>query len=169
MAYLLMTLIGDLIGNFMIDLYQPLNDEKWDGRYLRLAKDISSWSKDPSTKVGAVVIGNKGQVLSQGYNGFPRGIHDTTERLDDRATKYKFIVHAEMNAIYNATYNGVSLDGSTLYVSGLPVCLECAKGVIQVGIKKVVTAKMEVPEKWQESCKEAKELLEEAGVKVETS
>lgn len=143
--------------------------DKWTGRYLRLAKEVGSWSKDPSTQVGAVVIGSKGQVLSQGYNGFPRGIGDSNARLQDRQSKYKYIVHAEMNAIYNATYNGVSLDGATLYVSGLPVCGECAKGVIQVGIKEVVTEKMDVPEKWKESCEEAKKLLEEAGVKVRTS
>lgn len=143
--------------------------DKWNGRYLRLAKEVSSWSKDPSTQVGAVVIGDKGQVLSQGYNGFPRGIGDSQARLNDRETKYKYIVHAEMNAIYNATYSGVSLDGATLYVSGLPVCGECAKGIIQVGIKEVVTENVEVPDKWKESCAEAKKLLEEAGVKVRTA
>ncbi len=87
---------------------------KWDIRYLNLAKEVSTWSKDPSSKIGAVAIGSKGQVLAQGYNGLPRGIFDGKERLRDKETKYKYIVHAEMNLIYNATYNGVSLDGSTL-------------------------------------------------------
>ncbi len=112
--------------------------DKWDNRYLSLAKEVATWSKDPSTQVGAVTVGAKKEVLSQGFNGFPRGIKDTDERYNHRETKYKFVVHAEMNAIYNATYSGTSLDGATLYIYGLPICSECAKGIIQVGIKKVV-------------------------------
>ena len=108
---------------------------KWDLRYLELARTVGTWSKDPSSQIGAVAVGSKGQVLAQGYNGFPRGIFDGGARLNDRELKYKYIVHAEQNLIYNATYNGVSLDQSTIYVTGLPVCYECAKGVIQVGIK----------------------------------
>ena len=111
--------------------------DKWISRYLTLAKDISTWSLDPSRKIGAVAVGSKGQILSQGYNGFPRGIKDTEERLNDREQKYKYVVHAEMNVIYNATFNGVALDGAHLFVYGLPVCSECAKGIIQVGVKKV--------------------------------
>lgn len=107
---------------------------KWDKRYLELAREVASWSKDPSKKIGAIAVGSKGQVLSQGYNGFPRGIDDSKRRYEDRAIKYKYVVHAEMNVIYNATYNGISLDGATLYVYGLPVCSECAKGIIQTGI-----------------------------------
>ena len=139
--------------------------DKWHSRYIDIAKVVSHWSKDPSTCVGAVAVGSKGQVLSQGYNGFPRKINDGPERLQDRETKYQYIVHAEMNCIYNATYNGVSLDGATLYVSGLPVCQECAKGVIQVGIKHVVMWDRDYPEKWKESFYNSKELFREAGVK----
>ena len=87
---------------------------KWDLRYLKLAEEVSSWSKDPSSKIGAIAVGNKGQVLAQGYNGFPRGVIDKPEYYLDRETKYKYVVHAEMNVIYNATYNGVSLDGATM-------------------------------------------------------
>ena len=114
----------------------------WDQRYLDLAKHISCWSKDPSRQIGAVVVGDGGQILSIGYNGFPRGIKDD-ERLHDRETKYPLVVHAEMNAIYNATLNGISLRGSTLYVWGLPVCSDCARGVIQVGIRRVVMNSMD--------------------------
>ena len=114
-----------------------LTGQGWGKKYTNLAKEISTWSKDPSTQVGAVVIGEKGQLLSQGYNGFPRGINDTDDRLNNRERKYELVVHAEMNAIYNASFNGVSLKDSTLYVYGLPICSECAKGIIQVGIKKV--------------------------------
>lgn len=110
----------------------------WDYKYCELAKHISRWSKDPSTCVGAVTVGHSGQILSQGYNGFPRGIRDSSKRLADKQEKYKYMVHAEMNCIYNASLNGVSLNESTLYVYGLPVCSECAKGVIQVGVKKII-------------------------------
>lgn len=137
---------------------------KWDKRYLDLAYAVSKWSRDPSTQIGAVAVGSKGQVLSQGYNGFPRGIKDTKERYEDRETKYKLIVHAEQNLIYNATYNGVSLDGSTLYVTGLPVCSECAKGVIQVGIKRVVMPHLDDMKTWKESWDLTVCMFREAGV-----
>ena len=142
-----------------------LTAEGWGDKYTHLAKEISTWSKDPSTKVGAVVIGEHGQLLSQGYNGFPRGIKDSEERLNNRERKYELVVHAEMNAIYNASLNGVSLKDSTLYVYGLPICNECAKGIIQVGIKKVVAMR---PKKyniaWEESINNARNLFSEADV-----
>ena len=142
-----------------------LHGKAWGDRYTHLAKEISTWSKDPSTKVGAVVIGNNGEVLSQGYNGFPRSIKDTPQRLNDREKKYNLVVHAEMNAIYNASLNGVSLKGSTLYVYGLPICNECAKGVIQVGIDKVIaTRPADYNKEWDESIKDAKALFKEAEV-----
>ena len=142
-----------------------MHGKAWGDRYINLAKEISTWSKDPSTKVGAVVIGNNGEVLSQGYNGFPRSIKDTPQRLKDREKKYNLVVHAEMNAIYNASLNGVSLKGSTLYVYGLPICNECAKGVIQVGIDKVIaTRPADYNKEWDESIKDAKALFKEAEV-----
>jgi dCMP deaminase len=140
---------------------------KWHKRYLNLAKEVSTWSKDPSRKIGAVAVGSKGQILSQGYNGFPRGIEDDGWRLNDRPTKYKYVVHAEMNVIYNATFSGVSLDGATLYVYGLPVCSECAKGIIQVGIKEVhVFVDQSIDIKWLESWDLTRSMFDEAGVKV---
>ena len=139
---------------------------KWDERYLALAKEISTWSKDPSTQVGAVTVGSKKEVLSQGFNGFPRGINDSAERYNDRQTKYKFVVHAEMNAIYNATYSGTSLDGATLYVYGLPICSECAKGIVQVGIKKVVIEKSKELDNWNDSLKLSQAMFIEAGVEL---
>jgi dCMP deaminase len=143
----------------------------WDMKYSELAKYISSWSKDPSIKVGSITVGGRGQILSQGYNGFPRGIEDTQERLNNRKEKYKYVVHAEMNCIYNATLNGVSLNGATLYVYGLPVCSECAKGVIQVGIKRVVIytpeiTKADIPEKWKVSGEQSRAMFKEADVTV---
>lgn len=141
---------------------------KWQSRYMKLAEETASWSKDPNTKVGAVVVGDKGQILSMGYNGFPRGIKDTKSRLEDREKKLSLVVHAEMNAIFNATYNGVSLDGSTLYVYGLPVCSECAKGIIQVGIKEVYVQsdKINIRPHWTESWKNSVSMFREAGVKI---
>ena len=139
---------------------------KWDERYLALAAEVATWSKDPSTQVGAVTVGSKKEVLSQGFNGFPRGIHDTDERYNHRETKYKFVVHAEMNAIYNATYSGTSLDGATLYVHGLPICSECAKGIIQVGVKKVVIKKSKELDNWNESVQLSKEMFDEAGIEL---
>lgn len=139
-------------------------DNKWDLRYLKLAYEVAQWSKDPSSKIGAVTVGSKGQVLSQGFNGFPRGLKDDFTRLHDRETKYKYVVHAEMNAIYNATYNGTSLDGATLYVYGLPICSECAKGVIQVGIKRVVMPNQKMDGKWLDSWMTSMNFFDEAGV-----
>lgn len=131
---------------------------------MELAKAAASWSKDPSTKIGAVAIGDKGQVLSTGYNGFPRKIEDTEDRLYSRNIKYQLIVHAEMNCIYNATYNGVSLDGATLYVAGLPCCSQCALGIIQVGIKKVVMDGDPENERWKESWELTRTLFNEAQI-----
>ena len=139
----------------------------WRNRYLNLAKHISTWSKDPSRQIGAVAVGSKGEILAQGFNGFPRGIHDTDYRLAYREEKYKYVVHAEMNVIYNASFNGVSLDGADLYVYGLPVCNECAKGIIQVGVKRVfilTSGSNSVPDMWIESWNNSKSMFDEVGI-----
>lgn len=140
------------------------NQNKWDVRYLELARHISTWSSDPSRKVGAVAIGSKKQVLSQGFNGFCRGFDDSKERYANRELKLKFIVHAEANVIYNAAHSGVNLDGSTLYVWGCPICHECAKAIIQCGIRRVVMPSMETPKSWVDSVAFGQELFAEAGV-----
>jgi dCMP deaminase len=142
-------------------------DYTWHRRFINLAKEYSTWSKDPSTQVGAVAIDpNTRRVLSGGYNGFPRGIEDTDERLNNRDLKHSLVVHAEMNLIYNATRSGISLEGSHLYVWGLPVCSECAKGIIQTGIKVVFVAESCVNIKpfWIESWQKTKKMLTESGV-----
>ena len=157
-----------MLASIIIKGIDEMGKSTWDDRYMAIAKEVAQWSKDPNTKVGAVVVGDNGQILSQGYNGFPRGIHDTPERLNDRETKYKFVVHAEMNVIYNATYNGVSLDGASLYVYGLPVCNECCKGIIQVGIKKVYVSNecISIRPHWYESWKETLDMFNECGIEV---
>jgi len=147
-----------------------ISDDKWTKRYLSLALSVSSWSIDPSRKIGAVAVSEKGQVLATGYNGFPRGMLDKLERYENREVKYKFIVHAEMNCIYNATYNGTSLDGATMYVYGLPVCSECAKGIVQVGIKRVIYTlgdnKEEVADIWKESLLHTEQIFSECGIQI---
>lgn len=139
----------------------------WSQRFINLAKEYSTWSKDPSTQVGAVAVDPKTRrVLSGGYNGFPRGISDTDERLNNRDLKHSLVVHAEMNLIYNATRSGISLEGSHLYVWGLPVCCECAKGIIQTGISVVYVAESCVNLKpfWIESWNKTKGMFLETGV-----
>ena len=148
--------------------HQPVDvDYTWHRRFINLAKEYSTWSKDPSTQVGAVAIDpNTRRVLSGGYNGFPRGIEDTDERLNNRDLKHSLVVHAEMNLIYNATRSGISLEGASLYVWGLPVCSECAKGIIQTGIQRVFVAESCVNIKpfWVESWRKTKSMLDEAGL-----
>lgn len=139
---------------------------KWNKRFLKIAEDVAEWSKDPSTRVGAVIVGNQKQILSQGFNGFARGIKDYPQRYENRELKYKYIVHAEANAIYNAINNGASTLGSTIYVHGLPVCHECAKAIIQAGIKKVVYNTLP-DERWKESAEFAINMMNEAGVIVQ--
>ena len=107
-----------------------------DARWLKLACYISSYSKDPSTQVGAVIVGDGQRVLSLGWNGFPRKVIEDAERWE-RPQKYQWVEHAERNAIYNAAYHGTSLKGATLYCP-LPPCADCARGVVQAGIKYVV-------------------------------
>ena len=141
-------------------------DTKWKKRFLKLSKEISTWSKDPSTKVGALIISEDRNIISTGYNGFPRGIEDTEERLNNRELKYKFILHAEMNCILNALYNGRSVKDCILFVHGLPPCSECTKSIIQAGIKKVITDS-KATDNWKESLKLSLEMLKEANVEIE--
>ena len=115
------------------------SSDKWDRRFIELAKHISTYSKDPSTKVGAIIVNDNHLVVGMGYNGFPRGVEDSEERLNDREQKYAMVVHAEANAILMA---GHKCRGATLYVYPSfvlpPICNECAKLVIQSGIREVV-------------------------------
>lgn len=108
---------------------------KWDKRFLSLAEHIGTWSYDPRTKLGAVIVDERNRIISVGYNGFPRGVLDIQERYDDRTTKHLFVAHAERNALDNSP---MSVEGCILYVPLFP-CNECAKSIIQRGIKKVVS------------------------------
>ena len=146
-------------------LVRPLSD-KWDIRFIELAKHISNWSKDPSTKVGCVVVGEDREIRSTGFNGFPRGIEDDDERLLDREKKYLLICHAEENAIMHAARTGVSLKGSTAYVTW-PPCSRCARSLIQSGIKEIIYPEPgEIPERWIDDFTISNSMIEEAGVIV---
>lgn len=136
---------------------------RWDLRFMEIALDVSRWSKDPSTKVGAVVVQGR-RIRATGYNGFPRGIADDG-RLEDRLTKYAIVVHAEMNAVLDA---GRDCEGATLYLHGMPgpPCSSCAKHMIQAGIRRVVTRAGETPERWREDLERSRALLAEAGVEL---
>ena len=106
----------------------------WDLRFIGLAAHVAQWSKDPSTKVGAVIVNDLKQVLSLGYNGFPRGVSDMASRYEERDQKLKLVAHAERNALDNAPFD---VRSGTMYATLCP-CNECAKGIIQRGIKRVV-------------------------------
>lgn len=140
-------------------------DQKWDERFTRLAEHIAQWSKDPSTKVGAVIVDPKRRVVGMGYNGFPRGVADTFIRYHDREQKYEMIVHAEINAILNAVQ---SVAGCTLYTWPLKTCARCAAAVIQAGITDVVVPStgQTMHDKWVESWNVAQRMYQEAGISL---
>ena len=140
--------------------------DKWDIRFLDLAEHISAWSKDPSTKVGCVIVGEDRESRSTGFNGFPRGIDDDEERLHNRDLKYPLICHAEENAIMHAARIGVSLKGSVAYVTW-PPCSRCARSLIQAGINEVIYRDgMEIPERWMDDFNTSTAMFKEAGVAV---
>lgn len=144
------------------------HDYKWIPRYLNDARHFAQYSRDPSSKIGAVAIGRYGQVLSRGWNDFPRRVGNSPERYLDRDLKLKLVVHAEQNCVYNACLNGVSLDGADLYVDGLPTCSDCAKAVIQTGVKRVIMRhprELRNPEYWENEFNLSKMMFEESGVK----
>ena len=129
-----------------------------------VAKLAASWSKDPSTKVGAVIVRPDRTVASIGFNGFPRGVLDHEDRYADRETKYAMVVHAENNALLNSRE---SLEGCTLYVTPLPPCTQCTAAIIQRGIMRVVIdQKKEVPENWKKQFDISRTMFQEAGVAV---
>ena len=139
----------------------------WDKRFLKLAKHISEWSKDPSTQVGCVV-GPDRELRSTGFNGLPRGIEDNNERLNNREIKYPLICHAEENAIMHAARIGMSLKDCTAYVTW-PPCTRCARSLIQAGISTIIYPKdIEIPERWLEDFNLSLNMLKEANIYLKT-
>lgn len=138
-----------------------MNDlSKWHYRFLNLAKHISEWSQDPSTKVGAVIVDNKKRIVSIGYNGFPVGIQDDA-RLNIRDIKLELIVHAEINAILFS--NKFDLTNCILYTYPLFPCIRCATQIIQKNIKMIVSVNNNNT-KWASSINMSKDIFKEAGV-----
>ena len=134
----------------------------WDEYFMGVARLSAMRSKDPITQVGACIVNDKKRIVGIGYNGFPKGVDDDSfpwskdgEWLN---TKYPYVVHAEPNAILNST---VSLDNSTLYVTLFP-CNECAKLIVQSGIKEVVYLEDKYNE--QDMFKASRKMFESAGV-----
>jgi dCMP deaminase len=143
-----------------------------DEKHMALAQFVGdTYSKDRSTKVGCVIVGVDNEVLSVGYNGFPRGADDDTEARHERPEKYLWSEHSERNAIYNAARIGVSLKGATAYVTPLECCIDCARGLVQVGIKRIVmkvsALSNERAAAWAVNRNMIMEMYEECGVEVD--
>lgn len=142
--------------------------DKWDRRFFDICKIIATWSEDPHRKVGAVIVGHGNQILATGYNGFPRGVKFDENRFDrtDRE-KFHWVEHAERNALYNAARTGVSVENMTFYASVFP-CSDCARGIIQAGIKTLKT--IQPPQNdvsFKRGFEVAEIMLAEANIRVE--
>lgn len=162
---------------------------KWAERFIQMAEFVSQWSKDPSTKCGAVIVGDDNEVLATGFNGFPRGVAEEDSYMVglpggvemweetqlnerwERPGKYEWVVHAELNAICNAARSGVRLKGATMYFnySVDKICNECVKAIIQSGITKVVGVNRVWPGKgrYAETSPEGRVMVQERGLVME--
>lgn len=139
----------------------------WDRWFLGLCKYMATASKDPSTKNGCVVVGPDREIRSTGFNGLPRGVQDSPERLLNREMKLQLICHSEENAVSHAARIGVSLKGCTLYCTW-PPCVRCARAIIQAGICRVVyPLEAVIPERWRADFELSNRILAEAGVTLE--
>lgn len=134
----------------------------WDQRFLQLAAHVATWSKDPSTKVGAVLVGKDKRQVALGYNGFPPNVSDSHFRLRHRDVKLRYTIHAERNVLDNAAFPTAS---STLYVTH-PPCCNCALSIISKGVSRVVSSPMssEFASRWGAEVFLTRDLLREAGV-----
>lgn len=135
----------------------------WDQRFLDLATLVSGWSKDPSTKTGAVIVGPDRSVLSVGFNGFPKGMPDLPKLYENREEKYSRIIHAEVNALL---YAGRPLhEGCTLYIAPFMPCDRCVVQMLQAGIKRFVApiASGDKLERWGEAFQKTRRYINECG------
>lgn len=146
-----------------------ITNKKWAGRMIKFANEVASWSKDTSTKVGAVITTSDGRPVSWGFNGLPMNTDDSKPERYDRPLKYKWFCHAERNAMDFATR---SLDGCTMFVTFSP-CSSCAQSIIQRGIKTVVVDANntvdKMPERWKDDMLVAVEMMVEAGITILSS
>jgi dCMP deaminase len=145
---------------------------KWDKHFIDMCRLHAGLSKDPSTKVGAVIVTPDRQIVSAGFNGFPRGIKDD-DRLLDREVKLKLVVHAEMNAILAAANLGIRVQGCTMYLAaesngvlwGNAPCSRCLVSLIQAGISEIVSIKNTcVPDRWKDDIEFSRSIIEEVGL-----
>lgn len=150
--------------------------ERWNQHFLRLALTHAALSKDPEKKVGSIIVGPDKEVLSMGFNGFPRGIRGTAERLSDKELKRKLVVHAEMNAVLAvARTGGVGLIGKTMYIAtqddqgvwGGSPCTRCVVEIIQTGINHIISYPAKPGSSWAQDLEFALTLLSEVGIKYE--
>jgi dCMP deaminase len=142
----------------------------WKEYFRNIVHQVKLKSKDERTQIGAVIVGKDNEIVSTGYNSFPRGIIDDISERQERPEKYFWFEHAERNAIYNAARIGVSTKGTTMYLTcGIP-CADCCRGIINAGITTIVCevgdAGAKGP-KWEESGKRSLQMFNEAGVKIQ--
>ncbi len=144
----------------------------WPRYFFNIARAVSGKSRDTSTKVGCVLANEENEVLSVGFNGFPMGVQDLEERYSNRSLKYKYVCHAEANAIAIAAKNGMKLNGARLFISFMP-CSNCAKLLIQAGIKEInidgesrESNDEELMKRWEEDFNFSTTMFDEAGVKL---
>ena len=138
---------------------------KWDKRFIELSYVISGWSKDPSTKCGAVIVSPDNRIISVGFNGFPKGTNDDITIYHDRPEKYRRVVHAEKNAILFAKCD---LTDHTIYVVPMPPCSQCAGLIIQSGIKKVITLmpNKRLHERWKDEINTTMRMFKETNIEL---
>lgn len=139
----------------------------WDSYWMKMAYLVSERSKDCRTKIGTVLVRNN-NLISSGYNNFPRKVKDLPERYQNRETKYKFVAHSEANSVTTAARLGVSTLDSTCYTFGIP-CNECAKILIQGGIKEIVCHKQwpnMTHSIWEESIQISQIMFKETGINI---
>jgi dCMP deaminase len=144
----------------------------WDEYFMTLAYLVSMKSKDPSTRVGAVIVGKDNEIISTGYNGLPRNVKDKIDRYVNKDYKYLSSNHAEENAILHCARNGVSSKNCFIYTPWIP-CSRCAKSIIQAGISEVIYDENfpgndinNQNEVWKQSIEVSNEILLEAKVKI---
>lgn len=139
----------------------------WNKRFIELSEHIATWSKDKSIGTCAIIVDKDNNILSTGYNGFPIGSNDNIPERYERPLKYFWTEHAERNAIYSAAKRGVSLDNTKMFLRWFP-CSDCARAIIQSGIKKVICDKPDLTTpKWGEHFKITLEMFKECHIEVE--
>jgi dCMP deaminase len=146
-----------------------LSTFSWDEYFMTMAYLVAMKSRDPSTKVGAVIVGPDHEVRSTGYNGLPRGAKEIEDRYVEKAYKYMALNHAEENAILHCARVGVPIKGCKLYTPWIPCC-RCTKAILQAGIIEVIYDEnfpgndLKQQYSWQESIALSRELMGEAGI-----